>query len=238
MPVSTGFWIWNVTRCEEGDVTKIVARAQKYRLGHVLVKTNDGTDAYNGTLGPLVQALQDARINVWAWAYVYGTRPEAEAEAFADRATALGVSGLCVDAEMEFKGQPARAVAYMDRLKALVTQPIAISSYYLPKNHPTFPWKEFYGRAAWAMPQVYWYQTRPDVALLRSMAQHETYDIPVIPVGAAYQQATGDPTNVGVFLQTARKAGVGQANLWSWEHATLMMWQEVLKFSEGETAET
>jgi len=232
MTPSMGMWIWNRDRCEQGDTKAIVAKALRYRLGHVLIKTNDGRDEYNGTLGPLVRAFKDASINVWAWAYVYDKHLEEQAEGFASRAAALNVNALSVDAEVEFKNHPAAATEYMTRLKAVAHAPVGVSSYYLPQNHPTFPWREFYSKADYAQPQVYWYSNNPKLALLRSIAQHQPYSIPIIPAGAAYQQATGDPGNIGVFLQTVREAGVGQVNFWSWEHATAMMWAEIEKFQK------
>lgn len=243
MKPSVGMWIWNVRHCEEGELAKIIARATQTGLGHVLIKTNDGRDAYNGTLGPLVGAFQSVAINVWSWQYTYGRYPEAEANAFAARSQALRVQGLCVDAEVEYKKQPGRADRYMTALVDKVKptgKPIAVSSYYLPENHPDFPWREFYRRAEYAMPQVYWYSNDPPRALRRSLAQHTPYAKPVIVAGTAVPAHHGycppgapgappvlepGPRQVTRFLdECARTPAIGMVNFWSWEHCTEELW--------------
>ena len=236
---SVGLWIWTVRSCQGGDIAAIVAKVQAHRIGHVLIKTNDGRQPYNGTLRPLVDAFRTASINIWAWAYTYGLAAEDEADAFAARAEALGITALCVDAEVEYKGHSDRAIRYMNRLRvqAGADATIAMSSYYLPKNHPTFPWKEFYGRADIAMPQIYWYSNDPVLSLTRSLTQHTAYTnrqgqpIPVIPVGAAYPEAAGGPEHVQRFLEAVELAGIGQTNFWSWQHATPAYWEEIRAFT-------
>lgn len=239
---SVGIWCWTVAKCLDGDVNAIVQKCRDVGIGHFLVKTNDGRQAYNGTLQPLVNALRAAQINVWSWAYTYGVAAEDEADAFAARSAALGITALCVDAEVEYKTHPNRAIRYMDRLRAKAGDEatIAMSSYYLPKNHPTFPWKEFYNRADIAMPQVYWYTNDPVLAVTRSLAQHVVYtgragsSIPVIPVGAAYPEAAGSSMNLRRFLHAVEQAGIGQTNFWSFQHALDSYWEEIRTFTHRE----
>jgi len=241
MSLSIGVWIWNVRHCEEGDTARIVAKAKDTGLGHVLIKTNDGRDSYNGTLRPLVSALQAAGVHVWSWQYTYGFHPLEEALAFAQRSLALSVDGLCVDAEVEYLNQPKAAIAYMDALRGNLPQgkAVAVSSYYLPQNHASFPWREFYDRATHAMPQVYWYTNAPATALSRSLAQHVKYrSVPVeqwvIPAGTITPAHHSTPASVAVFVETARRAGLPSVNFWSWEHATPELW-EALETSAKET---
>jgi len=232
MSPSVGMWIWTVTDCEGGVVSAIVDRAKQAALGHVLIKTNDGTAQYNGTLGPLVSALKAAGIHIWAWQYARGQDPEAEAEAFGSRALALGVNGLCVDAEVEFEStaMAPRATAYMTRLRSVAgTLPIALSSYYRPQLHPHFPWAEFLGQSNFAMPQVYWFGNDPAVALADSYADYGAFiaQEQIIPTGAAYAEATGNPDNIGKFIAKATDLGASSVNFWSWQHATPAMWAEI-----------
>lgn len=232
MALSVGMWIWDVGECEGGDVSAIVARCTQAGLGHVLIKTNDGAAEYNGALGPLVSALNDAGVHVWAWQYTYGKEPEAEAEAFAQRALDLSVNGVCIDAEKEYEAesQASAADAYMTRLRSLTgTLSVAVSSFYLPHYHSQFPWNEFLGKSDYAMPQVYWFSRDPASALEASYSQYTEY-IPaekIIPTGAAYPQATGDPENIKNFLEAAERLGASMVNFWSWQHATSAMWAQI-----------
>jgi len=212
----------------------VVAKCKQFKIGHVLVKTNDGKGVFNGQLRPWVEALQTARINVWGWTYTYGYDPEAEAQAFSDRCVKLGISNLCVDAEVEYKGNPARAEAFMARLlRESPGKTIGVSSYYLPQNHPSFPWKVFYAHADYALPQVYFYGNPPAIALGKSLEQHAAYrnrnaiTIPVLPVGAAYPEATGPAENMRTFLKAVEVAGLGQCSWWSWEHLTPAYWDVI-----------
>lgn len=261
MGVSIGFFIWNRANCEEGDAARIAAKAVACHLGHVLIKTNDGRAAFNGGLNDLVQALHAAKIHVWAWQYSYGLYPYDEADTFAARAGELAVDGLCVDAEAEYKWRVrpnpvtralepvdpnevtqkrARAVAYMDRLRAKAPKglPLAVTSYYLPDKHANFPWSEFLSRTDFAMPQVYWNQTDPTAALSASLRQYAPYidRSKLLPVGAAYQPATGDVHNITTFLQQCALLGFGRASFWSWEHATPEYWAEIEKATKEEAA--
>jgi hypothetical protein len=232
MKPSQGLWVWNKSRCEDGDPARVVETCKQYKIGHVLVKTNDGKGVFNGQLRPWVEALQTARVNVWGWTYTYGHDPELEAQAFSDRCVSLGIDKLCVDAEIEYKGHPDLAERFMTRLLRESPQKIiGVSSYYLPKNHPTFPWKIFYSHADYALPQVYFYNNPPDLALSKSLAQHMEYrnrndvPIPVLPVGSAYPEATGSAENMRTFLKGVEAAGLGQCSWWSWEHLRSEYWQ-------------
>lgn len=230
MRPSVGMWIWDVARCEGGDIRRIVEKARLYRLGHVLIKTNDGTRSYNGTLGPLVRALKDAGVHIWSWAYVYPRNATEAAEAFASRSLALGVNGVCVDAEAEFKGRPDAAVAYMETLREMVGRlPIMLSSFYRPAYHQTFPWEEFLSRSDFGNPQVYWFKRNPEEALRAALAEWASYisRSRLIPAGAAYLEGCGDPANIGRFLAECEAQDVSQVNFWSWQHATEAMWTEI-----------
>lgn len=232
MALSVGMWIWDTQECEGGDVSAIVARCNQTGLGYVLIKTNDGVKEYNGTLGPLVSTLQDAGVQVWAWQYSYGREPEKEAEAFAQRSLALNVNGVCCDAEKEYEAesQASAADAYMTRLRDLVGElPTAVSSFYLPHYHQQFPWHEFLGKCDFAMPQVYWFTKDPAKALEASYVQYTEYIRPekIVPTGAAYSEATGDPENIRIFLERAQQLGASMASFWSWQHATLAMWEQI-----------
>ena len=225
-PSGKGMWIWQVANCENGDVERIVHRATASGLTHVLIKVADGRSKYNGDLSVLVNRLIDAGISVWAWQYTYGTHAEEEAGFAATRFGELPYAGFVVDAEKEYKGHPSRAERYMGRLRELLPDAaVALSSYYLPDYHATFPWSEFLAQCDINMPQVYWYSRGPVNALTQSLAQMARYGKPIFPTGAAYPEAA-KASEIPVFLKAVVGAQLPGANFWGWQHATKAMWDE------------
>lgn len=224
-----GMWIWQADTCEGGDVAAIVDRARAARLSHVLVKIADGRSPYNGTLlTPLTEALQQAGVDVWAWHYTYGSNPSAEARYVADRYRDRGFAGLVVDAETEYKSQPYRARVYMRTLREqLPDATVALSSYWSPYYHPTFPWQEFLERCDLGMPQVYWYNRDPVATLGASLAQWGRYGVPLVPTGAAYPQAA-NPGDIQRFAAAVRERGLA-CNYWDWQHCTEAMWDTIAR---------
>ena len=226
-----GMFIWQIAHCEGGDVDAIVGRAKQAGLTHVLIKIADGRAAYNGDPADLVLALLDAGIKPWAWQYTYGSHPADEAVFGARRFSELPFAGFVIDAEFEYKGHPQQALAYMDALRTrLPDATVALSSYYLPDLHPTFPWREFLTQCDINMPQVYWYDRGPQRALQQSLEQNQRFGKPVFPTGAAYPEAaTAD--QITLFLSAVNETGLAGANFWSWQHATDAMWKAVAEFS-------
>jgi len=228
-----GMWIWQVRACERGDVGAIVARAVASGLTHVLVKVANGRDPYNGDLGPLVNALRGAGIEVWAWQYTYGSHPEQEAAFAATRYREQPYAGFVVDAEQEYKRQAGRAAAYMEGLRdELPDATIALSSYYLPDLHAEFPWREFASRCDIIMPQVYWHSRGPVRALRESLEQNEQFGKPIVPTGAAYPQAC-TAQEIATFCAQVRERGIPGTNFWSWQHATDEMWSVIARERVG-----
>jgi hypothetical protein len=134
-----GFMIWQVPRCEKGDPAAITSVAQKAGLTNVLIKIADGINPYNidktngnDLVAPVTQSLKQKKIEVWGWQYIYGNDPVGEAKMAIKRVTDLSLSGLVIDAEIEYQ-QPGRAAAarsYMNTLRAgLPNLPVALCSF-------------------------------------------------------------------------------------------------------------
>lgn len=231
-----GFWIWKLDQCEGGEPAAIADKAKSAGLAHVLVKIADGSRPYNGDLWPLVEALRTAGIGVWGWQYTYGTDPgpKEEAEFAASRVRQFGLDGFAIDAEREYKGHPSRATEYANALRAgLPNLPIALSSFYLPDNHPDFPWQEFLAKCDLNMPQVYWYSRDPVEALKKSLAQNSRFGKPIFPTGAAYRMTDTSPTpsQIRGFMEKVQAEGLSGVNFWSWQHATSEMWEAIKEFA-------
>src|SRR5262245_66654462 len=74
-----GMWIWYVNRSSHGSVGKIIARAHRYGIETVLIKSGDGTGYWKQFSSGLVSALKGGGLNVCAWQFIYGRRAVKEA---------------------------------------------------------------------------------------------------------------------------------------------------------------
>ncbi len=237
-PTGKGFYIWQIRRCEGGNVTAIANAAKQAGLRHILVKIADGTSPYNldpntgaDLVPPLVQALRAQNIEVWGWHYIYGYDPDGEAAIAIQRVRQLGLDGYVIDAEEQFKlpGRDEVARRFMRLLRqALPTFPMALSSYRFPTYHPQFPWQAFLEKVDINMPQVYWVQAHnPGEQLTRCLREFQaiTPFRPLIPTGAAFKQGDWQPTSAEIveFLDTARQLNLSAANFWEWGHTRLYL---------------
>ncbi|NOY99431.1 MAG: nuclear transport factor 2 family protein [Chloroflexi bacterium] len=237
-----GFFIFQIPDCEGGDPDAITAVARAAGLGHVLVKIADGANPFGvGITAPVVQALQGAGISVWGWHYVYGNDPAGEARVAVRRFNELGLDGYAVNAETEYKNKNAAARRFMSDLRAgLPDAKIALSSYRFPNYHPELPWKTFFEKCDYNMPQVYWVEAHNAGQQLRwSKAQFDAMgvDLPFVPSGAAYSDdpAKWNPTPADVkdFLQTVRDLNMEAANFFSWDYCRRhlpKLWKTVSDF--------
>jgi hypothetical protein len=224
-----GFYIWQIPRCENGDVDAIANLASVSAFSHVLVKIADGTSPYNiyndvDAVPPLVAALKDRSIQVLGWHYCYGYEPLAEAAIAIQRITQLGLDGYVIDAEAPFKepGKDESARQFMDSLRATLPDfPIGLSSYRYPTYHPAFPWQAFLEKCDFNMPQMYWLQAHdPAEQLIRCVREFQAIIPfrPIFPTGAAFKEGGWQPTvsEVIEFLSTAQNLNLSAANFWEW----------------------
>jgi hypothetical protein len=221
-----GFIIWKVQSCEHGNTQAIVRKARSAGLSHVLVKVADGAQPYNAsTLPGLAAGLKAAGIEVWGWQYVYGDAPLDEARAAVTAAGPLHLDGFVVNAEREYEGKFAQASAYMERVAAgLGETPLALTSFRAPEYHPSFPWTEFLSHCHLNMPQVFWTGGHDPAHLLQQTVEQfkHIYPItPVIPTGAAYEEAgwRPSPEEIRAFLSAARQMALDGVNFWNWDYA-------------------
>ncbi len=243
-----GFYIWQIPRCEGGNVEAIAQTARQEGLSYVLIKVAHRTYLYNydwkrkiDYVPPLVEALRKQGIGVWGWQYVYGDNPAGEADIAIRRVRDLGLDGFVINAEAEYKqpGKSKAAAAYMKRLRqALPDTPLGLSSYRFPSYHPQLPWKEFLTYCDYNMPQVYWMNnTNPGAQLKRSVREFEGMSPfrPIVPTGAAFSEHGWTPTagEVLEFLQTAQSLNLSSVNFWSWDAARPKLpdlWKVVVNF--------
>lgn len=226
IPHGKGVYIWQSWTL---PTQTIVDAVKKLNLSHVVFKVANGIYRYPANYQPelreRVQALKAIGIQVFGYQYTMATNPQAEAETIVLQAKELGLDGIVIDAEKEYRpNKNAEARAYMTALRAVNAGQfsLGLSSYRYPVTHqPDFPWKEF-SQVDYNYPQVYWVgSTNPAEQLIESYRQYSQLfpGVPYIPVGYAYHEgAYSGPTpgEIAEFLQAAHN--FRGASFWKLEH--------------------
>ena len=232
-----GVWIWKTRYAENDDLSAIIAKAKENGLTHVLIKCLDGEHLHHvRQLRTLVPGLLKVGIKPIPWAYVRGDDAGKEAKLFASVAGEYGLSNIVVNAEVEFTSKGDTAVEYMDYLRQFlafenIDKPlIGLSSYYLPKNHPNFPWNQFMSFSEYMLPQVYWYNKDPVKCLEKSLKQTLSYDKPRFVTGQAYSIMEDE---LDAFLGACYRKLLWGANLWRWGTMSRQMWAVTKLWSEA-----
>jgi hypothetical protein len=253
----TGMLIWQLAKCEGGDIDAIAARAREAGFTHLFVKITDGARPYIKSeellqlKSALAQETPEAPIALWGWGYVYGDDPKGEAQAAGKLIQEADLAGFVINAEREYKDPDKKeaAVIYLELLKDLLRTapeaadgsplPIGLASYRLPSYHPGFPWKVFLDKVDFVMPQVFWIQAQnPAAQLLRSYREYEELapGIPYLPTGAAFAEGgwRPNPGEINEFLSSAADLRFSGANFFSWDYAgqpdNRDLWQAIAAF--------
>lgn len=200
--------------------------AKEHNFSHLIIKVADGATSYNGSVAKeVVDACHNQGISVWGYQYIYGTWPINEAIMAKKRIQELGLDGLVIDAEGEYKkAGPAAAKQYLDELKRDLSVPIALSSYRWPSYHPEFPWETFMTQVDIAMPQVYWQDAHNPTAQLGKCVdeyRERWPNVPIIPTGSAYHERGWQPTEADLqgFVHAVKDLGLIGYNWWEWANA-------------------
>jgi hypothetical protein len=229
----TGFFIWQVVRCEGGDAQQISQAARAAGFRWVAVKVADGAmpsnqDPHNrarSLLPPLVAAFRAVGIQAWGWHYLYGANWSGEAVTAKAQIEALHLDGYILDAEGEFKlpGRGAAAGKFMAQMRAQFPRlPMGLCSYRFPSLHPEFPWDAFLGGVDLNLPQVYWEDAHdPAAELTRSAAEFAARPLrkPLVPIGPTYKRGGWAPTAADIqeFQRAAAQLNLGGVGYFSWD---------------------
>lgn len=215
-----GMFIWQIERCDQGNVGALVSLARAAQLTHVIFLLSDGT--YNFPLpsqdqdgsrelkvDAAIRAFQNAGIGVWALAHTQGADPAMEAHRAASRVLRWNLDGLVVNPQAQYTGQHERARQYMATLREdLGRDPdrlqIAFSLFRSPDSLDVTSWEmarrfpvdEFASQCDLIMPQVYWIARdggNPAAALQESYSQYQRRypNKPFVPTGAAFGEQYG-----------------------------------------------
>lgn len=237
-----GVWIWQVAQCEGGDLAKIVDRARGAGLTHVLVKGLDGTHLHNeAVIEDLGIELHKVGIQLIPWQYTRGQRPLEEADAAYHLISDLRCSTFVVNAEAEYKGHADSARTYIEELRGKTScmryvgrVHLALSSYYLPDNHPDYPWAQFMQFIDLWMPQIYWFLRDPVWALEEALRQSDKFGVPRFVTGAVYKEGMGKEENLQRFVDAVARKKLWGCNFWSWQHMSEGVWDIVTRLEISE----
>jgi Putative peptidoglycan binding domain len=223
-------WIWYISKSEGGSLPRIIAKAQRYDIGTLYVKSGDAGGVWSQFTTSMVETFHQAGIDVCAWQFVYGDRPVAEARVGAI-SVKRGADCLVIDAEGHYEGKYASADRYVRALRARIGDeyPLSLAGFPYVDYHPSFPYSVFFGPggATYNQPQMYWKTIETSV---RAVFEHtflfnRLWDVPIYPLGQTYGGAGRRS------IQRFRRFAVSYENLapswWDWQETTTAGWQAV-----------
>ncbi|HET7574110.1 MAG TPA: peptidoglycan-binding domain-containing protein [Solirubrobacterales bacterium] len=222
-----GMWVWYVSRSESGSVSAILARARRFDIGTVYIKSGDGGGNWSQFNSALVGALHRGGLDVCAWQFVYGDHPIAEAKVGA-AAVEKGADCLVIDAEADYEGKYASADRYVRALRARIgaTFPLSLAGFPYVDYHPSFPYSVFFGPggATYNQPQMYWKTIGTSV---RAVYEHtylfnRIWGHPIYPIGQTYE-APG-AVSLRLFRRFAASYGGLPPSWWDWQETSGREW--------------
>ncbi len=222
-----GMWIWYVSQAERGNVKKIIAKARRYKIKTLFIKSGDGANWWQQweRYAPQFKA---AGLNVCAWQYIYGRYPLVEAE-LAARAARLGADCIVINAEVEYKNRHKQAAQYIKRLRSKIDAdyPVGFTSFAYPDYHPTVPYSVFLGPggAQWNLPQMYFWAFRASIPSVfqKTYQWNQIYQRPIHPLGQTYARVPA--SRALSFRKYAKKYKAKGYSWWVWHETRPNTWR-------------
>ena len=227
----TGMWIWVTSRSSGGSPAAIGARARRYGVRAVYVKSSDGPYMWSQFTPSYVAALKAQGLKVCAWQYVYGRAPETEAKLGAT-AVQRGADCLIIDAESEYEGRYAQADRYIRALRARIgsSYPLGVAPFPYVDYHLSFPYSVFLGPngAQYNLPQMYWKAigTSVDAVFSHTYFYGRLYGRRIYPLGQLYENPS--PSSIARFRTLATAYGASGVNWWDWQETTTRGWNALI----------
>ncbi|HUR78703.1 MAG TPA: peptidoglycan-binding domain-containing protein [Acidimicrobiales bacterium] len=246
VPVGKGMWIWQPERAEGGNPQAIVAKAQRYGINYLYVRTGSTKQGFHG--GPFLDAILPAahaagiRVYGWDFPYLDDIGVDVARAAQAARHTAPGghrIDGFAADIEFRSMGVNISADTtgfYGYALRDAVGPGFPLIAV-IPRPNPAtagWPFESAVKMFDAVAPMIYWMHTDPAVAVRQAWQRLAPLGKPIIPVGQAYDGfAEGGPPGVPNrhlihrFMGAVADHGGTSVSFWSWQHATDEVWQAV-----------
>jgi len=223
-------WIWELGSVDGGNASQIIATAQRYGVGTLMIKSSDGNSAWSQFNAPLVAQLHAGGLRVCAWQYVYGNHPVTEAYLGA-YAVRDGADCLIIDAESEYEGKYISAQTYLRRLRALIgyRYPLALAGFPYVDYHPGFPYSVFLGPggAQYNAPQMYWKDigVTTDAVFAHTYSFNLPYQRPIFPLGQVFENPPAH--QIVRFRRLSRAYGATGVSWWDWQEASASEWTSI-----------
>lgn len=254
-------FIWRlapVLKTELG-VDGLVAKAKAAGLSGVWIKVADAAKPFENVATASARmkfetvrdALKAAGMSVWGWQVPYGktvAQATAEADCAIGLAKSLDLDGILMDAEGGagyFSGGVAVADAYAARMADQLgaqNRGLAMCGNDIPSNFPNYPFETFVRHAQVNAPQVY-YGASPSVAnrLDRAITANAGFDVPFVPVGAAWVGEGGGCASASACAERAREFirlvnlhGCRGYSFWHWHAAPSAFWEVLIDTPAGD----
>jgi hypothetical protein len=215
-------WIWELRDTDHGDIAAIIAKAERYQITTLMIKSSDGTTRWSQFSRTLVSDLHEAGIKVCAWQFVYGRNPIAEARVGAG-AVREGADCLVIDAESSYQGRYPAADDYIGALRKRIglSFPVALAGFPYVDFHLNFPYSVFLGPngAQYNLPQMYWADIGDSVSYVFSHTYeyNEIYRRPIYPLGQLYGKLSAGA--IEQFNTLATEFGAAGVSWWDWQSA-------------------
>jgi hypothetical protein len=222
-----GMWIWEMPSSNRGNLSSIVARARRYGIRTLLIKSGDGTNYWSQFSRSMVSTMHRNKLKVCAWQYVYGNSPASEARVGA-QAVRNGADCLMIDAESEYEGKYISAQTYIRTLRGLIGSrfPVALAGFPYVDYHAAFPYSVFLGPGAaqYNAPQMYWVDigTSVDRVFAHTYAFNRLYGRTIFPLGQIYNAPP--LKDIRRFRQMCRAYHAPNASWWDWQEASGGSW--------------
>jgi len=223
-------WIWELPASSYGNLAEIVAKAKRYGVSTLIVKSSDGVQPWAQFTRAMVSTFTAAGLHVCAWQYVYGRHPADEARLGAG-AVREGATCLVIDAESEYQGRYAAAERYLSLLRAEVGAnfPIGLAGLPYVDYHPAFPYSGFLGPggAQYNLPQMYWRDIGTSVndVYAHTYLFNRLYLRPIYPLGQLFENPPQG--QVVRFRQLSTAYGAKGVSWWDYPEATGSNWRGI-----------
>lgn len=208
-------WIWEVNRCESGNMDEIIKRAKDIGISGFILKTHDGSSLWHQSTA--INEFKSAGLKCGAWGYCYGHNVSGEIEAI-KKIAALEPDFYVLDVEAEFEapGMRDNAEQLASGVKELGVR-LGYTTFAIPHYHTSFPFDIFSKYCSFTMPQIYWLDMGMSVnkAFNMSLQEYAKFGLPVYPVGESIKQVS--PQDIKEFEKLSLAKNLRTISYWSYQ---------------------